>query len=67
VWAYVGEVPFFKIYSGLYATPEGELTTTSSVIMIFALTPVVAAVFGWLGVAATELFLRWLYRKIKSE
>ena len=67
VWAYVGEVPFFKIYSALYATPEGELTITSSVIMMFALIPIVAAVSGWLGAAATELFLRWLYRKIKSE
>jgi hypothetical protein len=67
VWAYVGEVPFFKIYSSLYATPDGELTTRSSVIMMFAFIPVVAAVCGWLGAAATELFLRWLYRKTKSE
>jgi hypothetical protein len=67
VWAYVGEAPFFKIYSSIYTTPEGELTTRSSVIMMFALIPVVAAISGWLGAAATELFLRWLYRKTKSE
>jgi hypothetical protein len=67
VWAYVGEVPFFKIYSSLYATPGGELTSRSSVIMMFAFIPLVAAVSGWLGAAATELFLRWLYRKAKSE
>ena len=67
VWAYVGEVPFFKIYSSIYATPEGELTTRSSVIMMFGLIPVVAAVSGWLGTAVTELLLRWLYRKTKSE
>ncbi len=65
VWAYVGEVPFFKIYSALYATPEGELTTTSSVIAMFALIPAVAAISGWLGAAATELFLRYLFRKTK--
>jgi hypothetical protein len=67
VWAYVGEVPFFKIYSSLYATPDGELTTKSSVIMMFGFIPVVAAVSGWLGAAATELFLRWLYRKTEKE
>jgi len=67
VWAYVGEVPFFKIYSSLYATPDGELTTRSSMMTMFALIPVVAAVSGWLGAAATELFLRRLFRKTKSE
>jgi hypothetical protein len=67
VWAYVGEVPFFMIYSSFYATPNGELTTRSSVIIMFAFIPVVAAISGWLGAAATELFLRWLYRKTESE
>ena len=67
VWAYVGEVPFFKIYSSLYATPDGKLMTRSSVIMMFAFILVVAAVSGCLGAAATELFLRCVYRKTKSE
>jgi hypothetical protein len=34
---------------------------------MFALIPVVAAISGWLGAAATELLLRYLFRKTKIE
>jgi hypothetical protein len=62
VCAYFGEIWFFKIYGSLYADANGELTTRSSVLRMFACVPIVAAVCGWLGAAAAALAMRYIER-----
>jgi len=60
ICAYAGEIVFFRIFSSLYADANGELTTRSSVLLMYACIPVVAAVSGWLGAAVAQLAMRYI-------